>query len=438
MQRASDFFSKLKQQLASYLSVQQIAEVVKTYQFAYLAHDGQLRASGVPYITHPVAVAVILAELHLDCDSINAAILHDVLEDTAVDKAQLLAEFGGTVTELVDGVSTLTHMSFGSRAEEQAENFRKMILAMSRDIRVIIVKLADRLHNMRTLGSVSREKQRRKALETLEIYAPIAHRLGMHMFCTELEDLGFYYLYPIRYRVLKESVYKARGNRREMIHSLMQNVQKHIDKSSINIIDVTGREKHLYSLYTKMRLKDLPFSEIMDVYALRIVVSEITDCYQLLGIVHDLYKPIHNRFKDYIAIPKANGYQSLHTTLIGPYGVPVEIQIRTENMDYMAERGIAAHWVYKDQQEAPSAAETKTRSWLEGVLDIQKHAGTSLEFIENVKVDLYPTNIYVFTPTGKIFALPRGATVVDFAYAVHTDIGNSCITAKINRRLSPL
>ncbi len=433
-------FSDLRDQLATYLTAEQIDLISLAYSKADEAHAGQLRSSGDQYITHPTAVAGILADMHMDYQSIVAAILHDVIEDTEVSKEEIAEEFGDKVAELVDGVSKLAQLKFESRAEAQAENLRKMMLAMARDIRVILIKLADRLHNMRTLNALPREKQRRIALETLEIYAPISNRLGMNNFRVEFEDLGFSYLYPVRYRVLKEAVNKSRGNRKEIINSIESSLRDKLADDGIEPKSIIGREKHLYSLYRKMRAKDLSLNEIMDVYALRIIVDDIGTCYKVLGLVHSLHKPVHGRFKDYIAVPKANGYQSLHTTVLGPNGVPVEIQIRTADMDNMAENGISAHWLYKSSfdENSGNEAEIRAREWLKGLLELQHNSGSSLEFIEHVKVDLYPDEVYVFTPTGEIFSLPSGATCVDFAYNVHTDVGNSCIAAKIDRRLVPL
>lgn len=433
-------FASLQENLAEYLNKEQIALINAAYLMAESAHSGQIRFSGDEYITHPVAVATILADMHMDHQSIIAAMLHDVIEDTTVSKEDIAARFGDKVAELVDGVSKLEQLKFESRAEAQAENLRKMMLAMARDIRVILIKLADRLHNMRTLEAMPRDKQRRIALETLEIYAPIANRLGMHNFCTEFEDLGFCYLYPVRYRVLKEAVRKARGNRKEIVHGIENSVKSALQEHHIDILHVFGREKHLYSLYKKMRYKDLSLSEIMDVYAFRIIVQDVDICYRVLGAIHGLYKPMYGRFKDYIAVPKANGYQSLHTTVLGPHGVPVEIQIRSKAMDELAENGIASHWLYKTfgDDNSGNEAEVRAREWLKGLLELQHHSGSSLEFIEHVKIDLYPDEVYVFTPTGEIMSLPSGATCVDFAYNVHTDVGNSCIAAKIDRRLAPL
>ena len=403
------------------------------------AHTGQYRASGEPYITHPLEVARILANMRLDYQSIMAAMLHDVIEDTGIDKAQINQEFGGVVASLVDGVSKLAQIKFENKAEAQAGNLRKMMLAMSKDIRVVLIKMADRLHNMRTLGALSYDKQKRIALDTLEIYAPIANRLGMNAFRIEFEDLGFAYLYPVRYRILKEAVKKARGNRKEFIPFIEESLKTRFSQDSLELKHIAGREKHLYSLYKKMRTKDLSLSEIMDVYALRVVTDSIDKCYRALGVIHNLYKPIHGRFKDYIAMPKANGYQSLHSTVLGAHGIPVEIQIRTEAMDQMAENGVAAHWLYKSTNiDTENAAEFRAKEWLKEILEIQQSTGSSKEFIKNVKIDLYPDLVYIFTPAGDIIPLPSGATVVDFAYSVRVDIGNACVAAKIDRRLVPL
>ncbi|MFA7632486.1 MAG: bifunctional GTP diphosphokinase/guanosine-3',5'-bis pyrophosphate 3'-pyrophosphohydrolase [Thiohalomonadaceae bacterium] len=423
--------------LETYLEPEQVAEVFQAYLFSAEAHDGQLRISGEPYIFHPLAVAYILAEMHMDAPSIIAALLHDVIEDTPTAKKQIAEQFGSEVAELVDGVSKLTSIRFESKAEAQAENFRKMILAMTRDLRVIIIKLADRLHNMRTLEVLRPDKQRRIARETLDIYAPIASRLGMNRLRLELEDLGFAAHYPMRRRVLAEAVKKARGNRREIIGKIETALKGRLQQEGVNC-RVTGREKHLLSLYKKMRSKNLFFHEVMDVYAFRITVDRVDTCYRTLGIVHNLYKPVPGKFKDYIAIPKANGYQSLHTILFGPYGVPIEVQIRTEEMDRLAEAGIAAHWLYKTGDGGGISAQARAREWLKNLLEMQQSAGNSLEFLESVKVDLFPDEVYVFTPRGEIMELPRGATAIDFAYDVHTDVGNSCVAVKIDRRLMPL
>ncbi len=423
--------------LDTYLEHDQIAQIRRAYQFGEAAHEGQQRLSGEPYISHPLAVARILAEMHLDHQSIIAAILHDVIEDTGTGKEYLTSQFGEEVAELVDGVSKLTQIKFRSKAEAQAENFRKMVLAMVRDIRVILVKLADRLHNMRTLGAMAPEKRRRIANETLEIYVPIANRLGLNTMRLELEELGFAALYPLRYRILAEAVRKARGNRKEILQKIATAIEERLSQEGLTG-RVLGREKHLYSIYQKMRNKHLSFSEVFDVYAFRVIVDRVDACYRALGVAHNLYKPVPGKFKDYIAIPKSNGYQGLHTVLFGPYGVPIEIQIRTEDMDKVAESGIAAHWSYKVGDKAGGGAQARAREWLRELLEIQKSAGNSLEFIENVKIDLFPDQVYVFTPKGKIMRLLRGATAVDFAYAVHTDVGNSCVAAKIDRHLAPL
>jgi len=423
--------------LETYLEPDQIREVYRAYIFGAEAHEGQTRMSGEPYIYHPLAVAKTMAEMRMDHNSIMAAILHDVIEDTPTAKEQLVHEFGPEVAELVDGVSKLTHLKFESKAEAQAENFRKMMLAMTSDLRVILVKLADRLHNMRTLGVMRPEKRRRIALETLEIYSPIAQRLGMTSMRRELEQLGFEAMYPWRHKVLSEQVRKASGNRREPMLQIEASICNRMEEANIEA-RIFGREKNLYSIYRKMRDKHLSFDEVFDVFALRVVVESVDTCYRCLGIVHNIYKPVPGRFKDYIAIPKANGYQSLHTTLFGPHGVPIEVQIRTQEMDRVAESGIAAHWLYKTGDQHSASAQARARQWLKGILEMQKSAGNSLEFLENVKVDLFPDEIYIFTPRGDIMELPRGATAVDFSYAVHTDIGNSCVAVKINRRLAPL
>jgi len=415
----------------------QVQEVYKAYLFGAEAHQGQKRLSGEPYIYHPLAVARILAELKMDYKSIMAAILHDVIEDTPTAKEQLAQTFDEEVAELVDGVSKLTQMKFNTKAEAQAENFRKLILAMVQDIRVILIKLADRLHNMRTLEVMRPDKQRRIAKETLDIYVPIANRLGINAMRVELEDLGFRASHPLRYKILRETVKKSRGNRSEIIQKIETAVSNRLTQEYL-VGQVVGREKFLYSIYRKMQVKRLPFSEVYDVYAFRIIVKQVDDCYRTLGIIHNLYKPLPGKFKDYIAIPKANGYQSLHTVLFGPYGVPIEVQVRTEDMEKIAEAGIAAHWLYKTDKSAGPGNQSSTNNWLRELLEIQKKSGNSEEFLENVKIDLYPDVVYVFTPRGKIMDLPRGATAVDFAYSVHTAIGNTCIAAKIDRQLAPL
>lgn len=426
----------LARRLSGYLTEDQVNLVRRAYFYAEQAHDGQRRRSGEAYVSHPLSVASILANMHMDHQSLMAAMLHDVIEDTGIPKEALAEQFGETVAELVDGVSKLTQMHFETKAQAQAENFRKMALAMAKDIRVILVKLADRLHNMRTLEVLAGEKRRRIARETLEIYAPIANRLGMHAMRIEFEDLGFKAMYPWRCDRIQAQVLRARGNRKEIINKIEHSLTQCLEREGL-AGEVSGREKHLYSIYRKMRSKRKSFSEIMDVYAFRIVVDKVDTCYRVLGAVHSLYKPLPGRFKDYIAIPKANGYQSLHTTLFGMHGVPIEIQIRTQDMEEMANKGIAAHWLYKSSHDE-KGSHARARQWVKGILEMQQRAGNSLEFIESVKIDLFPDEVYVFTPKGSIMELPKGSTAVDFAYAVHTDVGNSCIACKINRRLAPL
>ncbi|MCQ4319437.1 bifunctional GTP diphosphokinase/guanosine-3',5'-bis pyrophosphate 3'-pyrophosphohydrolase [Stutzerimonas stutzeri] len=428
----------LADRLSTYLGADQVNLVRRAYFYAEQAHDGQRRRSGEAYVTHPLAVANILADMHMDHQSLMAAMLHDVIEDTGIAKEALTAQFGETVAELVDGVSKLTQMKFETKAEAQAENFQKMAMAMARDIRVILVKLADRLHNMRTLEVLAGEKRRRIAKETLEIYAPIANRLGMHAMRVEFEDLGFKAMYPMRSERIRAAVRRARGNRNEIVEKIEQSLIHCLERDGLEG-EIVGREKHLYSIYKKMRGKRKAFNEIMDVYAFRIVVDKVDTCYRVLGAVHSLYKPLPGRFKDYIAIPKANGYQSLHTTLFGMHGVPIEIQIRTREMEEMANNGIAAHWLYKSNgEETAKGTHARARQWVKGVLELQERAGNSLEFIESVKIDLFPDEVYVFTPKGSIMELPKGSTAVDFAYAVHTDVGNTCIACRVNRRLAPL
>ena len=423
--------------LSSYLAKEQVNSVRRAYFYAEQAHDGQYRHSGDPYVSHPLAVALILSEMHMDHQSLMAAMLHDVIEDTGVTKTAIKNQFGNAVADLVDGVSKLNKITFSSRAEAQAENFQKMAMAMAKDLRVIMVKIADRLHNMRTLGVLNAIKRRRIARETLDIYAPIANRLGMNNVRIEFEELGFAALYPMRAKRISAEVKRIRGNRKEIVSQIQTSLEACLERELLPGRTV-GREKHLYSIYEKMRSKRKSFSEIMDVYAFRIIVDRVDACYRVLGAVHSLYKPVPGRFKDYIAIPKANGYQSLHTTLFGMHGVPIEIQIRTEEMEAMANNGIASHWLYKSSDDLPSNAQIRAREWVNGLLEMQKHAGNSLEFIENVKIDLFPDEIYVFTPKGQIFELPTGSTAVDFAYAIHTDVGNSCVACRISRRLAPL
>lgn len=423
--------------LSSYLDQDNINSIVRAYHYSATAHSGQFRKSGEAYICHPVSVAISLASMHMDAHGIMAAILHDVIEDTPISKQELATEFGQEVAELVDGVTKLSKIDSRSRAETQAENVRKMFLAMAQDLRVIVVKLADRLHNMQTIGNMAPDKKRRIAKETLEIYAPIANRLGMNEIRHQLESLGFKALYPNRYYAISNAVKKSRGNRKEIVDTIQNSIQNRINETGMDCT-VAGREKNIASIYQKMLHKKISFSDVFDVYAFRIYCHQVDDCYRALGCVHNLFKPIPGRFKDYIALPKANGYQSLHTILIGPYGVPVEIQIRTHEMHRLSESGIAAHWLYKTDNEKSRTIQARANEWLRDLLEIQKSAGDSLEFIDNLKVDLFPQEVFVFTPQGKIIKLPRGATIVDFAYLVHTDVGNACISARIDKKLVPL
>lgn len=424
--------------ISEYMDQQQVKEVYRAYLFGAQAHEGQLRISGEPYIYHPIAVARILAQMHMDVKSIIASILHDVLEDTPATRKLIEREFGKDVAHLVDGVSKLTHIKFKNKIEQQAENIQKVLLAMAKDIRVIMIKLADRLHNMRTLGALRPDKRRRIAQETLDIYIPIANRLGIFTIRHELENLVFKAMYPSRHRVLKHAVEKFGGHRNELIDKINQALSSRLVEMSIDS-QIVSRKKHLFSVYNKMKDKKLPFSKVLDVYALRVLVDSVDDCYRVLGIVHNLFKPIPGRFKDYIAIPKSNGYQSLHTALYGPHGIPMEVQVRTVEMDKFAESGIAAHWLYKSPDEKGEiTAHARARDWLTGILEMQQSAGDSLEFLENVKVDLFHDEVYVYTPDGDIMKLPRNATPVDFAYAVHTDIGNRCVAAKLDHNFSPL
>jgi RelA/SpoT family (p)ppGpp synthetase len=420
-----------------YLKPTDVARVAEAYRFSGAAHAGQRRQSGEPYISHPLAVAEILAGWHLDGQALVAALLHDVMEDTSVTKAEISDTFGKPVADLVDGVSKLDKIEFQSAEDAQAENFRKMLLAMARDVRVILIKLADRLHNMRTLAAVAPAKRRRVARETMEIYAPIANRLGLNALFHELQELAFSHTHPMRYRVLSKATRAARGNRREVVGKIEAAIKARLAEAGIGAA-ITGREKHIYSIYRKMIEKHLSFSEVHDIYGFRVVVKDRPTCYLALGALHGLYKPVPGKFKDYIAIPKANGYQSLHTALIGPYGVPVEIQLRTEEMHRLAEAGVASHWMYKSDAESLSELQKKTHQWLQSLLEIQSQSGDSQEFLEHVKIDLFPDEVYVFTPKGRILSLPRGATAVDFAYAVHTDIGNKCVAAKVNGELVAL
>ena len=434
-----DYFAELLQkELETYLSPEHVDACHQAYLVAEEAHSSQTRRSGEPYIVHPVSAALILAKMRLDYQSIMATLLHDVFEDTSVKRDTLIHKFGAEVTALVEGVTKLTQIKFETKAHAQAEYFRKMVLAMVKDIRVIIVKLADRLHNMQTLGAMPAAKMQRIARETLDIYAPIANRLGMHYLYTSLEDLGFQALYPMRHRVLKSAVEKTRGHRKELTIQVEKDLKEALDKLGIPFDKLYGRQKHLYGIYRKMKKKKVSLAEITDVFAFRIITPSIDACYRILGVLHQTYKPLPNRFKDYIGIPKVNGYQSLHTSLFGPFGVPLEVQIRTEEMDKVAEHGIAAHLIYKSDGVEFNEAQLRAREWIQRLMDMQRSTGNSIEFIENVKVDLFPDEIYVFTPKGHILELPKGATPVDFAYTIHSGIGNTCVAAKVNRRLVPL
>ena len=422
---------------AGYLKPEDIAQLQSAYLFSESAHQGQFRKSGDPYISHPIAVAKILTQWHLDSQALTAALLHDVMEDTAVTKNEISDKFGKHVADLVDGVSKLDRIEFQTQEQAQAENFRKMLLAMARDVRVILIKLADRLHNMRTLQVMHPKKRARIARETLEIYAPIAHRLGLNQLYTELQELAFRHLYPNRYNVLSKALLRARGNRREVVDKMLESIKQKLADSHLDAT-VTGREKNLYSIYKKMLEKNLSFAEVFDIYGFRVIVRDTPACYLALGALHQLYKPIPGKFKDYVAIPKANGYQSLHTTLFGPFGTPIEVQIRTLEMHKIAEAGVASHWLYKENDAQINDLHRKTHQWLQSLLEMQSESGDSIEFLEHLKIDLFPDEVYVFTPKGRIMALPHGTTCVDFAYAVHTDIGNRCVAAKINHELVPL
>ena len=434
-----ELIQRLCTTLSSYLDQDQINDCIRAYHFGADAHSGQYRKSGEAYICHPVSVAITLAEMRMDPSGIMAAILHDVIEDTPVTKKELATQFSVEVADLVDGVTKLTKIDGKSqtRAEAQAENVRKMFLAMGKDLRVILVKLADRLHNMQTLGVMPADKKRRIARETLDIYAPIANRLGMSKIRHKLEELSFEAMYPMRYSVLTNAIKKTRGNRSKVVATIESTIKNRLEQASLHY-EVSGREKNVYSIYQKMFQKKLSLSAIFDLYAFRIFCDNVDTCYRALGVIHNLYKPIPGRFKDYIALPKANGYQSLHTIVIGPYGLPIEIQIRTHEMHRMAESGIAAHWLYKSDDDKTEKFQRQANEWLKDLLELQKSAGDSLEFIDNLKIDLYPEEVFVFTPKGGIIKIPRGATIIDFAYAVHTDIGNACVSARIDKQLVPL
>ncbi|WP_373761967.1 bifunctional (p)ppGpp synthetase/guanosine-3',5'-bis(diphosphate) 3'-pyrophosphohydrolase [Neisseria dentiae] len=422
---------------ASYLNGKEQEQLEKACAFAFHAHDGQTRKSGEPYITHPLAVATQLAVWHMDIQGLCAGVMHDVLEDTGVTKLEMAAEFGETIAEMVDGLSKLEKLEYNSQAEHQAESFRKLILAMTKDVRVIVVKLADRLHNMRTLGSMRPEKRRRIAQETLETYAQIANRIGLNNAYQELQDLSFQNLHPRRYETLQKAMKASRRNRRDVVGKVLRAFSVRLVDANIEA-KIKGREKNLYSIHQKMQAKNLRFADVMDIYGFRVIVNSIPACYAALGALHSLYQPKPGRFKDYIAIPKSNGYQSLHTTLVGPYGLPIEVQIRTWEMDAVAEGGVAGHWIYKSGESTVDQATLHTNRWLKNILDLQAGSANAMEFFEAVKVDLFPNEVYILTPKGKILALPKGATPIDFAYAVHTDIGHRTVAARINNTMMPL
>jgi len=433
---SSDFIA-LRKKLETYLRPEDVEKVEAAYHFSASAHEGQLRISGDPYISHPVAVADIVSDWHLDAQALIAALLHDVMEDTHISKQEIVDRFGRTAAELVDGLSKLDKIEFRSHEEAQAENFRKMLLAMASDLRVILIKLADRLHNMRTLQCIRSAKRRRIASETLEIYAPIANRLGLNNLYRELQELAFEHKYPLRYRVLSRAIKAARGNRREVVGKVLQGIEERLPQWGISA-EVQGREKHLFGIYRKMAEKRLSFSQVLDIYGFRVIVRDVPSCYLAIGALHSMYKPVPGKFKDYLAIPKANGYQSLHTTLIGPFGTPVEVQVRTAEMHHIAETGVASHWLYKEDEKTLTELQQKTHSWLQSLLELQSASGGATEFLEHVKIDLFPGEVYVFTPQGRILSLPKGSTPVDFAYAVHTDIGNRCVACRVNGDLMPL
>ncbi|PKM07473.1 MAG: bifunctional GTP diphosphokinase/guanosine-3',5'-bis(diphosphate) 3'-diphosphatase [Gammaproteobacteria bacterium HGW-Gammaproteobacteria-4] len=430
-------FDALAARLSEYLSAEQIGKVARAYAIAASAHSGQTRKSGEDYITHPVAVASILAELRLDQETLCAAILHDALEDTPLSRAEIADAFGESVAELVDGVTKLDQLRFSSRQEAAAESFRKMLLAMARDLRVILIKLADRLHNMRTLDAMSTEARWRIARETLEIYAPVAQRLGMNRIKGELQDLGFRNLYPRRHAVILKRIRAEPVVRREALALIEARLAQKLSSEGLEH-RLVGRIKGPWSVYNKMRQEQKSFDQVMDVFGFRVVVQNVAQCYHALGAVHSVYKPVDGRFRDFIAIPKANGYESLHTVLFGPYGSPIEVQIRTEEMDLIAERGIAAHWSYKTGESSGNSAQSRAHDWVRNLLESQKYAGSSLEFLDNVKVDLFPDEVYLFSPRGDILSLPRNATALDFAFTVHTDVGAHAVAARVDRKLKPL
>ena len=430
-------FQQLKSKLETYLKPEDVGRVEAAYHFSADAHAGQFRVSGEPYVSHPVAVCSLVADWNLDPQALIAALLHDVMEDTHISKAEIAERFGKVAAELVDGLSKLDKIEFRSQEEAQAENFRKMLLAMASDLRVILIKLADRLHNMRTLDHMRPAKRRRIANETLEIYAPIANRLGLNDLFRELQELSFRNKYPLRFEVLSKAIRSARGNRREVVGKILASIEERLPQWGITA-EVQGREKHLYGIYRKMVEKHLSFSQVLDIYGFRVIVKDVPSCYLALGALHSMYKPVPGKFKDYLAIPKANGYQSLHTTLIGPFGMPVEVQIRTREMHHIAETGVASHWLYKEDEKTLTELQQKTHSWLQSLLELQSTSGEATEFLEHVKIDLFPGEVYVFSPMGKIFSMPKGSTPVDFAYAVHTDVGNRCVACRINGDLMPL
>jgi GTP pyrophosphokinase len=429
--------SRLTQLIKTYLPKKEIDKVWEAYRFSEKAHSGQKRRSGEAYISHPVSVACIAARFHLDSQSIQAALLHDVVEDTQVTESDIELKFGKQVSILVTGLSKLDKVEFQDANEAQAENFRKMLLAMTQDVRVMLIKLSDRLHNMQTIQSLEESKKSRIAQETIDIYAPIANRLGLNNLYQELEDLCFEVLHPVRYKTIQKAIKASRGNRKEVIEKISNEISNKLNSVKTKS-EITGREKNPASIHRKMLEDQTGFNQINDIYAFRIIVNDINDCYLTLGTLHSLYNPIPGKFKDYIAIPKANGYQSLHSTLLGPFGVPVEIQIRTKNMHQLAEAGVAAHWLYKTKDAHVTDLQQKTNQWLKRMLEIQNDSSNSLEFLEHLKVDLFPDEVYVFSPDGKIFALPKNSSTIDFAYAVHSDVGNKAVSAKINQILVPL
>ncbi|WP_315359202.1 bifunctional (p)ppGpp synthetase/guanosine-3',5'-bis(diphosphate) 3'-pyrophosphohydrolase [Neisseria bacilliformis] len=424
-------------QTASYLPDDDLQRLEQACAYAFAAHDGQTRKSGEPYITHPIAVATELAKWHMDIQTLSAGLMHDVLEDTGTTKAEMAAEFGDTIADMVDGLSKLEKLKYDDQTEHQAESFRKLILAMTKDMRVIIVKLSDRLHNMRTLGSMRPDKRRRISQETLEIYAPIANRIGLNPVYRELQDLAFQNIHPARYRTLQKAMHNFRRNRRDIVGRVLAAFAQRLVGANIEA-QIKGREKNLYSIHQKMRNKHLRFEEVTDIYGFRVITDSIPACYAALGALHNLYQPKPGKFKDYIAIPKSNGYQSLHTTLTGPHGLPIEVQIRTREMNAVAENGIASHWAYKSGDDSPDQATLNANKWLQNILDLQARSANAVEFLEHVKVDLFPSEVYIFTPKGRILVLPEGATPIDFAYAVHTDVGNRAVAARINNAAVPL